>query len=305
MPESATIIKALNIVALVVVMLSIGLKVEPAEVLQAARQGRLMALGLFANFVVVPVITVALLLLFQASPEVSAGFLILAVCPGAPMGPSFTAIAKGNVALATGLMVILAGSSAIVAPALLTLFMAWLFPAGEMHFDYLAIATTLLVTQLVPLAVGLGIQRWAPGLCHKAVNPVTRLGNILLIAVIALILATQYPTLAAIRARLVRNVPAVGCLSWHWLVERRTRSRGASGARGDGRSAQRGRGLGDRVGKLCRYACRQRGCRLRLGVDLWHAGLFVRAGQIKPGAKDGGLGLATVPPSGFDFIWQV
>src|SRR5205823_184154 len=57
--------------------------------------------------------------LFNASPMVAAGFLIVAVCPGAPYAASFTALAKGNVATATGLMVILAASSAIAAPLLL------------------------------------------------------------------------------------------------------------------------------------------------------------------------------------------
>ena len=39
--------------------------------------------GAIANYVVVPAATVVLLLLFHAQPTVAAGFLILAVCPGA------------------------------------------------------------------------------------------------------------------------------------------------------------------------------------------------------------------------------
>ena len=65
-------------------------------------------------------VTVGLLLLFQpADIMVPAGFLILAVCPGAPFGPGCTRIAKGNVATAVGMMVLLAGSSALAAPLLL------------------------------------------------------------------------------------------------------------------------------------------------------------------------------------------
>ena len=40
-------------------------------------------------------------------------------CPGAPHGPPFTAIAKGNAAVSVGLMVILAAASSIVASMLL------------------------------------------------------------------------------------------------------------------------------------------------------------------------------------------
>ena len=50
--------------------------------------------------------TVGLLLLLGAQPMVAVGFLILAVCPGAPYGPPFAAIAKGNVPVAVGLMLL-------------------------------------------------------------------------------------------------------------------------------------------------------------------------------------------------------
>jgi BASS family bile acid:Na+ symporter len=44
---------------------------------------------------------------------VAAGFVVLAVCPGAPYGPPFTAIAKGSVAVAVGLIVSLLGTLAL------------------------------------------------------------------------------------------------------------------------------------------------------------------------------------------------
>jgi BASS family bile acid:Na+ symporter len=138
---------------------------------------------------------------FGAPPLVSAGFLILAVCPGAPMGPSFTAIAKGDVSLATGLMVILAGLSAVLAPVLLTFLLGWLAPESDLHIDYLAIAMTLLITQILPLGIGLAVHQYAPGLAARLVKPITLLANLLLLAVVGLILATQYETLAALRLR--------------------------------------------------------------------------------------------------------
>ena len=55
----------------------------------------------------------------RIDPGVAAGFLVLAVCPGAPFGPAVAAVARGDVASATGLMVVLAGSSALAAPLLL------------------------------------------------------------------------------------------------------------------------------------------------------------------------------------------
>ena len=63
-------------------------------------------------------------------------FLICAVCPGAPYGPPFTGMAKGKVGVAVGLMVILAGSSALVAPLLLH----GLLPFANVYWYSLGIA---------------------------------------------------------------------------------------------------------------------------------------------------------------------
>jgi BASS family bile acid:Na+ symporter len=199
--DTATLGKWLNVVALIAMMLSIGLKVKFQDVIASAQHLRLAIMGIVANFALVPIVTVALLYCFEASPLVAAGFLILAVCPGAPMGPSFTEIARGDVAYATGAMVILAGLSALLAPLLLMLFLGWLSPESDLHIDALSMVKTLLVTQMLPLAVGLVIHEWAPRLTALVARPIALLANILLLAVVALILATQYPTLAALRVR--------------------------------------------------------------------------------------------------------
>src|SRR5439155_16297977 len=108
-----------------------------------------------ANYVCVPAVTVGLLILFHpADPLVPAGFLILAVCPGAPFGPPCTRIARGDVAAAVGLMVILAGTSALAAPVLLHFLLPWMSESEALRLDAVKIASTLLVTQLLPLGVG-------------------------------------------------------------------------------------------------------------------------------------------------------
>jgi BASS family bile acid:Na+ symporter len=70
-----------------------------------------------------------------------------------------------------------------------------------LHIDYIAVARTLLVVQILPLAVGLAVHRRAPKLAMKCANPVGRLANLLLVIVLVLILVAQYETLSAIRLR--------------------------------------------------------------------------------------------------------
>jgi BASS family bile acid:Na+ symporter len=199
--NAASLVNLLTIAGLVAIMLSMGFKVSFAEVATPMRKPRMVVNGLLANFVLAPVATAALLYLFDATPLVSVGFLILAVCPGAPLGPPFTAIAKGDVSYATGQMVILAGLSALLSPALLGLIMPRLFPAGDLHIDYLVIVKTLLISQMLPLGIGLSIHRFAPSLASRVAKPVGLIGNLLLAIVVALILVREYESLASIRFR--------------------------------------------------------------------------------------------------------
>jgi BASS family bile acid:Na+ symporter len=199
--ELSTIIALLNLTALVAIMLSMGMKVTIESLLASARRWRLLVLGLIANYVIVPAVTVGLLLLFQISPVVSLGFLILAVCPGAPFAPLVTAIAKGNVPSSIALMLILAGPSAFLSPAVLSLLVSRLAPGSDLHINSIAVAKTLLLTQMLPLALGMVSHHAAPRLTHWTVKPVSVLANVLLLILVGLIVATQYESLSAIRFR--------------------------------------------------------------------------------------------------------
>jgi BASS family bile acid:Na+ symporter len=199
--DTSRFVALLNVSALVTIMLSMGLQVTFEDVLLSARRARQLLLGLFANYVLVPVVTLGFLYVFQTNPMVSVGFLILAACPGAPVGPPITAIARGNVPWSIGMMLILAGFSAILSPALLSLLLARMAPDSSLHIRYLAIVQTLLITQLLPLAIGLGIHHMAPGLSQAIVKPVGLLGNALLLSLVGLVMITQYESLAAIHCR--------------------------------------------------------------------------------------------------------
>src|SRR5262249_17925284 len=152
--SDAMIDRLLNIlvtITLIEMMAAVGLGVTFSDLARVAGNGRLVRTAALANYVCVPAAAVGLLLLVDAPPLVAVGVLILAVCPGAPYGPPFTAVAKGNVAAAVGLMVILAGSSVVLAPVLLSLLLPVVSANASLTVDATQILLTLLATQLAPL----------------------------------------------------------------------------------------------------------------------------------------------------------
>lgn len=187
----AILVKLLTVTALISMMLSMGLKVRVEDVAASIRKRRVVVAGLIANYLLVPAVTIALLYLFDADVMVSVGFLTLAVCPGAPVGPPFTATAKGDTTYATGQTVMLASLSALLSPLLLGALLPRLLPASELSIDYAAIVGTLLVSQMLPLGIGLGIHHFAPQLAGRFAKPLGLIANVLLVGAVGLMLASE------------------------------------------------------------------------------------------------------------------
>jgi BASS family bile acid:Na+ symporter len=193
------LIHLLVTITLIEMMVLIGFRATFAELLETIRNWRLVARAAAANYLLVPAVTIVLLLLFAAIPMVATGFLILAVCPGAPYGPPFAGIARASVAAAVGLMVILAGSSAIISPLLLYLLLPWIAGGDAPRVDVMAMLAALLGTQLLPLLCGLLVKHLRPQLAESLLSPFELVSKVLNLSVVVLILATQFRMLAEIR----------------------------------------------------------------------------------------------------------
>ena len=206
--------------ALVAMMVSMGLRVDTRSIVHAARSRRLVTRTIVANYALFPVAVVVLLGLFRAQPMIAAGFLTLAVCPGAPFGPPFTSVAKGNVAISIGLMFILAGSSVFMAPALLHLLLPHVVGAGAPPVRVLRVASTLLVSQLVPLAAGLFVRKRRPDVAARLQKPFDVATRALGLLAIALVLVAQFRTLEEIRLRGLAGMLALwgSSLALGWLA---------------------------------------------------------------------------------------
>jgi BASS family bile acid:Na+ symporter len=215
------LINILVSVLLIDMMLAVGLDVKPSDLRAVVGNWRLSLQALAANYVCVPGLTLGLLILVRpADPMVSAGFLILAVCPGAPFGPLCTRIAKGDVAVAVGLMVLLAGSSVIAAPVLLQWLLPWICGDAALQVDVLKIVGTLLATQLIPLCAGMWLHHRRPRLAEQLKKPSDLISAVLGVSTIGLILIAQFRSLAEINlgAWLAMTALLVGSFASGWSL---------------------------------------------------------------------------------------
>ena len=118
--------KATSVAMLIFVlssMLAMGLGLTVSQIITPLRNARLVVLSLLANFVLMPLAAVALAALLRLDQPLGVGLLLLGTAAGAPFLPKLAQIAKGNLAFAVGLMVLLmvvtVGYLPLVLPVLL------------------------------------------------------------------------------------------------------------------------------------------------------------------------------------------
>lgn len=207
---SHQLINVLVSLALIELMFAIGLGVSWDELMRVLKDRRLMWGALFANYVCFPAATLGLLLWFNTPALTEAGFLILAVCPGASYGPPIASWAKGNLSQAVGLMVVLAGSSAAVAPLLLHVLLPLLSEEETIRIDLGNLVGVLVVTQFLPLCAGLALRQWRPALSYRWQQPAKIVALVLNPLVIGLLIATHLS--------LFREIKPVGLLAMTVLL---------------------------------------------------------------------------------------
>jgi len=168
---------------LVTLMFTVGLEEPPAQVVASLKDGPLMAKILVANLVVLPVVALLLLRLVNLQEDIVIGILLMAAAPGVPFLPRMAANAKGNVAVAVGLMIVLQVASVVTTPVTLNLILpvdaAVKVPAGRL-------VTSLVVVQLIPLALGMLIAARSASLAHALAKPLKVVFTLALLGTVVL-----------------------------------------------------------------------------------------------------------------------
>jgi BASS family bile acid:Na+ symporter len=133
-------------------MTSMGLSLKMPQIIAPLKDVKLVLLALVANFVLVPMVAIAITLIIPLDDSVRIGLILLSTAAGAPFLPKLAEVAKGNVAFSVGLMVLLMVVTIVYLPLVLPLLL------GGVEVNPWQIAQSLIVMMLIPLAIGLFIN---------------------------------------------------------------------------------------------------------------------------------------------------
>ncbi len=193
----ATIVMNTIMGSVILLMLGAGLNIEIRQVINMFKRFKLVALGVLANFGAVPVLVYLCIAWLPVSSDIKIGIMLMAAAPIAPMAPApFVEKAKGDVVYSVGLMVIVATLSIVLTPLILTLAIPK--SVGGVELDPIQIVKTLLMVQLIPIAVGMAIRKASLKWADILVKFVPKIGQLGLLIGVGLLLAKQASQIATI-----------------------------------------------------------------------------------------------------------
>lgn len=162
-------------------MLAMGLGLTVGQIIAPLSNARLVVLSVLANFLLMPLGAVALATLLRLDQPLGVGLLLLGTAAGAPFLPKLAQIAKGNLAFAVGLMVLLMVVTVGYLPLVLPLLLS------GVSVNPAKIARSLSLLMLLPLAGALAVKARFADLAARTKPLLDRVSNLSLILLVLLI----------------------------------------------------------------------------------------------------------------------
>ena len=147
---------------LMIVMLGMGLTLKLSDFKECFTKPKGVIGQTILRFTVTPLIAVGLSKLFNLSPELTVGFILVAVCPGGTASNVMTYIAKGDVALSVAMTAVSTFLSPILTP-LLTLLLV----GQRLDVSFMSMFLSIVRVVVVPIALGVILNKLLPSLSDK------------------------------------------------------------------------------------------------------------------------------------------
>lgn len=146
-------------IAMAFLMFSVALDVRWSDFRKVAQFPKSIAVGLLAQYLIFPLLTLAIIAIFRPPASVSMGMVLVSMCPSGNMTNFLVHFARANVALSVTLNAIIILSATFVTPAGF-LFWSKFIPESEalrqsFELKFLEMAAIIVELIVVPLLLGM------------------------------------------------------------------------------------------------------------------------------------------------------
>jgi len=168
-------------------MLGVGMRLAVADFSVLLRSPRAATLGLLCMFLLLPLLALLIGWLLALPAELAIGLVLLAASPSASTSTLFTDLAHGDTALSVTLTAVSKVMPVFTIPLWISLA-GQLYIADPMDFSvsFRETSERLSLIVLLPLATGMLLRHWRPGIALQVRPLILRLGVSLLVLLIGL-----------------------------------------------------------------------------------------------------------------------
>jgi len=213
------ILKLVILASVFLLVLAIGLHAKLRDCGTLLRRPGLLARSILSMNGVMLVFAIAVAALFHINPAIKIALIALAVSPVPPIIPNRQKKAGGSEDFAIGLLAAGAALSIVVVPLSMAV-VGWIF-GRDLNVPLGKVASIVLLTMLIPLAIGVLVHQFAPAFATKIAHPISVLATALLVfTVLPILVVAASAVWALIGSGMILFLvmfSAIGLVSGHYL----------------------------------------------------------------------------------------
>jgi BASS family bile acid:Na+ symporter len=154
------------------------------------------AIGLAAQFILLPAFTFLLTLILQPPPSIALGMILVAACPGGNLSNIITYLARGNCAVSVSMTAVSTAAAIFMTPLNLTLWGS-LNPHTAQILKKVSLSpfdvfVNIFIILGIPLIVGLSVSHYFPSLVQKVRKPFKIFSLIFFLGIVAAALLVNW-----------------------------------------------------------------------------------------------------------------
>lgn len=166
--------------AMMVLMLSLGLRLHLGDFTAALRRPQALATGLMVQVIGLPLIAFAVAKGFGLAPALAAGLMLVAASPGGVTSNYATLLARGVVGLSVSMTLV----TSLVAPITLPLVLAATGVTSPAASSLLKISLGMSAVALAPLVLGMLAARFLPRVTELVAKVLDPLAKLIFLAIV-------------------------------------------------------------------------------------------------------------------------
>ncbi len=183
-------------ITLAFIMFGVALQLNIDNFKELLRNPKIVLIGVFSQFVVLPAVTFLLIYVIQPVPSIALGMVLVAACPGGNISNYISSVARTNTELSISLTAFSTVGAVILTPLNFS-FWAGLHPSTapllrEINISFYSMFQTVFILLFVPLVIGMLFSNYFPKLTQKIIKPIRWASLLIFVMYIVIAFASNF-----------------------------------------------------------------------------------------------------------------